>query len=208
MNRGFTILELVVSIGIFAAMTALVVAKYGNFNQSTLLTDTAYDIALALHTAQNYGLSVKNTGAANSFGQPYAIDFSTSPGGISCGTVTSNNKHIILYADAFPAGAPDGICGSSDGALTTYSITRGATIAPTKSGAGSGICVGSGSTCAFYNITQLDVSFVRPNPDAKICANGSASSCYTYAEVIIVGTDGSTRTIAIRENGQISVKTQ
>ncbi len=63
MSRGFTLIELVISIAIFVIMTALVVAKYGNFNQGALLTDTAYDIALVLHTAQSYGLSVKNAGA-------------------------------------------------------------------------------------------------------------------------------------------------
>jgi prepilin-type N-terminal cleavage/methylation domain-containing protein len=206
MNRGFTVIELVVSIGIFAVMTSLVVVKYGTFNQSTLLTDTAYDIALALHTAQNYGLSVKNTGASsNPFSFPYAISFSPGVTGHSCGASMANNKHIVLYADADPIGTPDGVCKATDSAVTTYAITRGATIAPTTSGSGSGICVGAG-VCSFYNITQLDVSFTRPNPEAKICANGSATSCYSYAEVTIVGTDGSTRTIVIRENGQVSVK--
>ena len=207
MNRGFTIIELVVSIGIFAVMTSLVVAKYGTFNQSTLLTDTAYDLALVLHTAQNYGLSVKNAaGSSNPFGLPYAVDIRSDASGGLCGSATSDNKHIVLYGDAYPASAPDGVCTSGDSNLTTYGLTRGAYIAPTTSGAGSGLCVGSGSSCSFYNVTQLDVSFTRPNPEAKICANGSSASCYTYAEVTIMGGDGSTRTIAIRENGQISVK--
>jgi prepilin-type N-terminal cleavage/methylation domain-containing protein len=207
MNRGFTLLELVVSIGIFSAMTALVVAKYGNFNQSTLLTDTAYDIALALHTAQNYGLSVKNAGSGtNPFGLPYALDFTTSEAGTPCGSATANNKHIVLYGDSDPITTPDGVCGASDSALTTFAITRGAAIAPLTGNPGSGLCVGSGSTCSFYNVTQVDISFTRPYPEAKICANASPVSCYGYAEVIIVGTDGSTRTIAIRENGQVSVK--
>ncbi len=207
MNRGFTVIELVVSIGIFAAMTALVVAKYGNFNQSTLLTDTAYDIALVLHTAQNYGLSVKNSGgASNPFGVPYAVSFSSLSGGITCGSAMANSAHIVLYADSNPAGAPDGVCSANDSALTTYAITRGATILPTSGGGGSsGLCVGNGSACSFYTVSQLDVSFTRPNPEAKICANGSPSSCYSYAEVTIVGTDGSTRTISIHGNGQISV---
>ncbi len=207
MTRGFTVLELVVSIGIFAAMTALVVAKYGNFNQSTLLTDTAYDIALALHTAQNYGLSVKSAGVgvtATPFALPYGISFNTA--GASCGSGTADNKHIILFGDASPVGAADGVCGAGDLSLTNYAITRGAYLAPTTGAAGSGLCVGSGSSCSFYSVSQLDISFARPNPEARICANASPVSCYSYAEVTLVGTDGSTRTIAIRQNGQITVK--
>jgi len=202
MNRGFTIIELVVSIGIFAVMTSLVVAKYGNFNQSTLLTDTAYDIALTLHTAQNYGLSVKNVnGATNSFSLPYAINFRTSVSGGACGTATSNNKHIVLYADT----ASDGICDNTDLNVTTYAIGRGAYIAPNTGIVGSGLCVGNGNSCSAYNIDQLDISFTRPNPEARICANASGLSCYNYAEVALMGTDGTKRTIVIRGNGQISV---
>ncbi len=204
MNRGFTLFELIVSIGIFAMMTALVVAKYGNFNQSTLLTDTAYDIALALHSAQNYGIAVRGNGG--NFTSPYGIDFDTSPGGYSCGTAMSNYKRIVLYADG---PSPDGICTGTDTAVTPYVITRGATLAPsiTTPPPLSGLCVGAG-TCTIYNIVQLDVSFTRPNPEAKICASTDHSSftcTYTYAEVTVQGTDGSTRTIAIRQNGQISV---
>ena len=210
MNRGFTVIELVVSIGIFAIMTALVVAKYGNFNQSTFLTDTAYDLALALHTAQNYGLSVKNVnGADNPFGLPYGIDFTTSASGFSCGSVTASNKRIVLFADADPA-TPDGVCGASgspnDLSVTSYALTRGATIAPYTGVAGNGLCAGSGSGCSFYAVNRLDVTYTRPNPEAKICVNGSNSPCYSYAEISIIGTDGSVRTVAVRQNGQISVK--
>ena len=58
-SGGFTLIELIVSVAIFVFMTALVVAKYGNFNQSVLMTDLAYDIALTLRTAQTYGVSVQ-----------------------------------------------------------------------------------------------------------------------------------------------------
>jgi prepilin-type N-terminal cleavage/methylation domain-containing protein len=205
MNRGFTVIELVVSIGIFAVITAFVVAKFGNFNQSALLTDTAYDIALAIHTAQNYGLSVRNVyGSSNNFGYPYGIDFRTSTGVGNCGSKPADSTHLVLYADSNPLAGADGICGSTDTSITSYAITRGAAVAPTAS---SGLCVGNGSACT-SNATQLDISYTRPNPEAKICASvsGSTACSYNYAEVSILGTDGSTRTVSIRQNGQVSVK--
>ncbi len=198
MNRGFSLIELIVSIGIFTLMTALVVTKYGNFNQRTLLTDTAYDVALALHTAQNYGLSVKNTsGGSNPFGYAYAIDFVNSATGSACGAVVSSNIRFALFADV----VADGSCDGNDTAISSYALTRAATIASS-----GGLCVGTGAS-ACTAVTRMDVSFTRPNPEAKICAsNGGAAVCgYTYAEIKIQSSDGTSRTISVRENGQISV---
>lgn len=202
MNRGFTIIELLISIAIFVAMTALVVAKYGNFNQSTLLTDTAYDIALVMRLAQTYGLSVKNAGAISpNFNFPYGVSFDDS-GATSCGTFTSNETNFVLFADSYPLNAPDGICASTDTGVSKYAITRGAKIVSMCTGSDQTACRASGT------VTKLNVSYQRPNPDAVICgSSGGAATCsMAYAEITIQGTDGSRRTIVMRQNGQISVE--
>lgn len=204
MNRGFTIIELLVSVAIFVLMTSLIVAKFGNFNQSTLLTDTAYDIALVVRLAQTYGLSVRNaTQGGTNFKAPYGADFDASSGGDACGGATSNATALTLFADTSPAGAPDGACGASDASVSSYAITRGATI--------YNLCIGTDATSchqAGNTVSRLDVSFQRPNPEAVICAsNGGTPTCgYAYAEATIQGADGSTRTVVIRQNGQISVQ--
>jgi len=200
MQRGFTLIELLISVAIFVIMTSLVVAKYGNFNTSTLLTDTAYDVALALRTAQTYGLSVKNASAVTAnFSVSYGVDFRTGAGG-SCGgqTSTSNATNMVLFADT---ATPNNICDPNDTLVDSYLLTRGAVV--------SGLCAGTGSSCTVDgSVSQLDVTYLRPNPEATICINGSCGSRYTYAEVVIKGTDGSTRTIAVYENGQISIINQ
>ena len=40
-QKGYTLVELVITITIFAAMTAYLLAKYGTFNQSVALTNLA-----------------------------------------------------------------------------------------------------------------------------------------------------------------------
>jgi hypothetical protein len=182
-------------------MTALIVSKYGNFNQSTLLTDTAYDIALVLHTAQTYGISVKNAAGSGStnFTVPYGVDFYNSATGVSCGAVSSNSNTIVFFADVDPNNSSN-ICTVTDTSVAAYILTRGALI--------NSLCVtpaGSG-TCGA--VTRLDISYQRPNPEGAICgANGGAPTCgYPYAEIGIRGVDGSIRTVIIRQNGQISVR--
>ncbi|MCX6715956.1 MAG: prepilin-type N-terminal cleavage/methylation domain-containing protein [Candidatus Taylorbacteria bacterium] len=202
MNRGFTVVELLVSLAIFVAMTSVIVAKFGTFNQSTLLTDTAYDVALIVRLAQSYGLSVKSAtqiGSGN-FSYPYGVDFNIFSA-TSCGSASSNATTLVLFADY--DGATDDMCDSNDVSIRPYLLVRGAYL--------SGLCVGADTT-ACYNggsVTRINVSYQRPNPEAKICAtkNGGSVVCnYAYAEATISGSDGSTRTIVMRQNGQISVK--
>lgn len=203
MNRGFTLVELLVSLAIFVAMTSVIVTKFGAFNQSTLLTDTAYDIALVVRLAQSYGLSVKSAVAGSSnFSYPYGLDFNRGTAA-SCGGATSDPATLVLFADSSPAGAPDGMCGVSDASVSTYLIIRGAVV--------SALCVGSDPDQCHQpdnSVSRLNVSFQRPNPEAVICgSNGGEPTCnYAYAEATIQGTDQGTRTIVMRQNGQISVQ--
>jgi type II secretory pathway pseudopilin PulG len=204
MTRGFTIIELVISVGIFVFMTTLIVAKYGSFNQSTLLTDTAYDTALVIRLAQTYGLSVKNVsqaGAAVNFSTPYGVDFDS--GADYCGGSSSNSGAFTLFADASPAGAPDGLCGVSDTSITSYTLAQGARVTALCAGSDATNCHTSGQA-----MDRISYTFVRPNPEAVICGRQSgASVCtYPYSEITLTGPDGSTRIIVVRQNGQISVQ--
>ncbi|MEK7610005.1 MAG: type II secretion system protein [Patescibacteria group bacterium] len=203
-SRAFTLLELMVSVGIFALLTTLVVAKYGNFNGSVLLTNLAYDVAITIRTAQSYGLSVKdfNTtpGAVDRFKYGYGVHF-TSDGGL--------NDKMILFADnasvnvgfinivpnngVYNIGAPP----FGDTVISTYYLKRGATI--------SELCVGSSSDKCKDNPSSVDITFKRPDPDARICSVFLDCNSSPYTEITIKGTDSSTRKVSVRENGQISV---
>ncbi|MES2216743.1 MAG: type II secretion system protein [Patescibacteria group bacterium] len=184
--KGFTLIELLVSVAIFVMMTALLVARYGNFNQSVLLTNLAYDVALTIRTAQTFGLSIKNQGA--SFQNVYGVELSTDP---------AKNKSIVLFASTnnsyFDSGEQ----------INTYAIKRGAVI--------SSICAGTGPGAAcgpLLDPVTIDVSFKRPDPDAIICIMGSgcpASDIQRYVEFTLTATDGTTRIVSVRKTGQISV---
>jgi prepilin-type N-terminal cleavage/methylation domain-containing protein len=50
-NKGFTLVELMVTVGIFTIISGLLLARYSNFNQGIILTNLAYDIALTIRSA-------------------------------------------------------------------------------------------------------------------------------------------------------------
>jgi Tfp pilus assembly protein FimT len=191
LRQAFTLVELIVSVGIFAMMTALIVAKYGNFNQSVLLTNLAYDVALTIRTAQTYGLSVKNI-------DPSTAEFSYAYG-VYLSSVTSSNKNkdIIFFVDRNPNGKYDANRNPTE-LISTYAIKRGAVI--------KGVCASAG--CTPITDSYIDITFKRPDPNAMISLtdDNDLTTKITYAEITVKGTDGSTRVITVRENGQITVK--
>jgi prepilin-type N-terminal cleavage/methylation domain-containing protein len=200
--RGFTLVEMVVCIAIFAMMTALLVAKYGTFNQSVLLTDLAYDTAITVRTAQTYGLGVQSTGGSNPFNYAYGVEFCANVNG--CGTIGSvhlTNNFFVLFSDV----KNDKFFDAGNIQQSIYTLTRGAIV--------SGICVTTDCTAPDGNL-RLDITFKRPNPDAIICSTAKCENStthvpyppYPFAGIFIKGTDGSTREVTIRNTGQISVQ--
>ncbi|MEI8249453.1 MAG: type II secretion system protein [Candidatus Taylorbacteria bacterium] len=203
-NRGFTLVELMVTASIFVFMTALVVAKYGTFNQSVLLTNLAYDVALTVRTAQTYGLSVQGQtsgGGPLVFNSAYGIHFDTSNGTV-----------MKLFADTnildTPINPTDHVYDPLDTTVNTYNIKNGGSITSLCVSTGSGDCKTifvSGNTTNVKKVSTLDISFKRPDPSAVICL-GSNDCNYTSAQITITGPGTTqTRTVTVKKNGQITV---
>jgi prepilin-type N-terminal cleavage/methylation domain-containing protein len=197
MKKGFTLVELMVSLAIFAFMTAFLLAKYGNFNQSTLLTNLAYDTALTIRSAQSYGLNVQGT-TNNSctgvyytpgtvgFCYPYGVDFNRA-----------YPTSFVLFTDLNSNGQ---YATSTGEVVSTYNMNRGFSI--------QGICVGaSASSCTQLGSSdQVDVTFKRPIPDAIIKAkiSGTWQSNSAYAQITLTA-NNSTTTVVVQSTGEVSV---
>jgi prepilin-type N-terminal cleavage/methylation domain-containing protein len=192
-NKGFTLVELMISISIFAFMTAFFVAKYGTFNQNILLTSLAYDVALTIRNAQSYGLNVKSKPIVDGGGQittNYSSDF-TSAYGVNFNM--SANTKVIFYVDADGNGNGKYDVGEL---ISTQTIQRGSTI--------YALCAGTGpSTGNCTSVNTLDVTYKRPDPNAIIIGNSGPTS--PYAEITLRATDGNMRKIAVRATGQIQI---
>lgn len=201
-NRAFTIVELIVSVGIFALLTTLLIGKYGTFNQSVLLTNLAYDVALTIRNAQTYGLNVKSKptagGAAYTSGTydeikagfqyGYGVHFVASADGSD-----PNSKKMIFYADnetqpSFENGT----------VIATYTLRNGAYISSVcaQQTEGGANCISSSSPNG-----GIDVAFRRPDPDAIFPDTANA----TIVTITVKTTSGQTKNIIVRKTGQIAV---
>lgn len=184
-KAGFTLVELLVSIGIFTAITTIAVSNHSEFNGSILLTNLAYEIGLSVRQAQVYGITVKGTASdATKFDSGYGMRFDLS-----------TPSRYYLFEDKTP---PDHFCDATecgsnyDRVIETFYIQRGNRI--------SKICVDGDCSP-----TIVDISFVRPNPDAYIRVNGAS---FGTAEICVFSPGkGTVRKVVIESTGQISVAT-
>lgn len=216
-KKGFTLVELMVTVTIMMIMTAVVLFNYNRFNESTLLSTFAYDMSLTIRQAQVYGVAVSETpgtGQSSVIGNdPLAYSGFSSPYGVYFDSTDGIATPFMLFADI----DKDGKYTASDGLpLQTYKFQRGIKIKEicyTDSSGGTKTCgsdLGAGPTIT-KTATRLSVTFKRPDPEAKIVPLDSGglqvgtnvSSAIIYLENV----DGTlTRSIVVESTGQISVK--
>ena len=75
--RGFTIIELLVVIGVFAAINGMVLANYPKFTTSLNLGNVSQDIASVLRQAEGYAMGVRafNDPVSGIVFPPYGVHF-------------------------------------------------------------------------------------------------------------------------------------
>ncbi len=200
LKKGFTLVELMVTVGIFVLMTGLLLFKYNSFNGGVLLTNLAYDVALSIRQAQSAALNVQESGiGTKNFTYPYGVHLSTASG---------SNTSFYLFADSSGSHTP--IAGESqtagdfifqsgsDSIINQYGLKRGSII--------SNICVGSNAgSCVAKD--DVNIMFIRPNPDAVIRVTSDITATYYhYAVITLQANDGSTKQVIVQGSGQISVK--
>ncbi len=186
-NKGFTLVELLTVIAIFAVVTATVMANYKSFGHKTLLKNLAYNIGLAIREAQVSGLTGRNVEVSGGdYYATYGIFFNIN-----------TPTHVTFFKDRpslgvqykfddpteeVPASSFDILGGNKISALCIY---------PTIS-----------STCT--PVTQLHISFKRPQPDAYIYSESGGP--YPRASIEVSSIEGEKLYVLVEAAGQISVQ--
>ncbi len=190
-TRGFTLIELMVSIAIFVIITAVIVISQNRFGGSIMVTNLAYDVALSVRQAQVYGMSVKQSPVACTAG---AV---TSKFQCSYGVHFGPSDHYILFADlngtGYDTSNDNGTNCTGPECLDVYQITKGNYI--------SDFCIDN-SCKSNSGINHLDIVFHRPNPEPAL--NGQNSG---VASITVTSPQGISKTVLISSAaGEISVR--
>ena len=188
--RGFTLVELLVVMGIFVVITGLILADNNRFGGAILLENLAYDVALSVRQAQVYGISVRQ--------------FETVSFQVSYGMYFTVGSSYSLFGDKNGNGLWDG---GEDVSPSPYDIGRGFGI--------SKLCAPKGADEGCIDTrARLDIVFKRPEPDACISANGATSfntsgvciSTTESARIVLTSPRGDTRSVIVEKSGQIAVE--
>jgi prepilin-type N-terminal cleavage/methylation domain-containing protein len=155
-EQGFTLVELVVVVGIMGAIMLLVFFNSKRFNDDLTLRTAAVDVSLALRQGQSFGVSVKesSTGSSN-FNAPYGVAFNLA-------TPTL----MFIYSDINNNQRYDGTlpCGSDEckeqlllrGGVTVFRVCVTA-------------LVGGALSCfSSSNLRYMVLTYIRPNPEPII----------------------------------------
>jgi prepilin-type N-terminal cleavage/methylation domain-containing protein len=199
-NKAFSLVELMVVIGIFAIISGVVIFDYGRFSSNLIVTNLAYESALAVRQAQVYGISVKQTKAAQNTS---GVDENASYGvWFSAGDM----QNFYLFADnpLIPGNANKfDIDNNEEEELFSMNgsnvISR---FCVTPSGGGTAICNSSDSSDA------LSIIFKRPDPNAKIYGYFSSGNISEGSKAEIMFTSGrgdKEARMTVTSTGQISV---
>lgn len=197
LNRGFTLIELIVSVTIIVLITTVALVQQNRFNDTLALTNLAYEVGLSVRQAQVFGISVREfegsarVGATEDF--LYGVHFEYDP---------ANRTEYKLYADL----NDDQQFTSDVEIVETTSITRGNYI-DRFCGIRNNTATCSTGVDTVGPLRELSIQFRRPNPDAVIVgSSGSGIDVYESAVIVLRSQTDSTRCVRVRPTGQVSIE--
>ena len=197
-NKGMTFIELIVVIGIFAAMTGIILFNFSGFNTNITLQNLANQIALQIKSAQTDAITGKasyfftgfcgvdpNTGINLSCKPSYGVYFKVSDHSKFKYFADKNNDKQLI----------DTLCNSTG--VGTECLSE---VEINTSDIINKICLDT-SNCS--TSLPLNITFKRPFPDANFDLAGIGGS---NAEIEIKSAKNICKTIKVGSTGQIEIK--
>ncbi len=194
LQKGFTLIEMLVVIGIIVVVSGIVLANNTRFGGQVLLQNLAYDIALTVRQAQVYGISVQRFNDTATFAPAYGMYF-----------VDTSPSTYIMFGD---------INNPLNGRYDTGELVSSTNI---QSGYTISALYATPAGQSEVSVNALNITFRRPDPDAYIVRNADAltfnvngdmtgGTLMESARIQVSSPRGDTKNIVVSANGQISVQ--
>lgn len=218
---GFTMIELLVTVGIFSLISTAILVNYPKFSSRIVLENVAHQVGLSIRQAQSYGLNVQGIeygGGINQF-PTYGVHFSLS--GIN-ETDPTGPKKFLLFADILPDNQNPTENNKRYDAQSDCSVTGGECVELFSiqsvnniymlcgdlktNGATIDSWEGTGADCS---LSALDIGYTRPDPDATISGYSELDEEWkTFSDgvVIVRSPKGETREVVVWTTGQIAIE--
>lgn len=191
-QKGFTLVELLISIGIIAFISSIVLLKYSSFDSTVLLKNAAYEVALALREAQAKSVSGSHQGGDANF--PFGVTF----------TPEVKDYTIFRYASATDPSPHYDVSEADPDLASNISTTL-----MERSMLVTDVCINTGTENC--DVTRLDVSFRRPEFRALFYAEGyvgNQSNIQSAKIKVRSSNGGNTFVVEVTRLGQISVTSE
>lgn len=217
---AFTLVELMVALGIYIIMAGLIFANQDKFNQSLAFSNLGYDIALTIRQAQTYGYAVRGEGSNGStFTNAFGVHFASDKPSSFTVFYEPIQKPLASASQAAPlsyeACQSSTSCDSGLQTVSNYNLQNNYTISNLCYGPGSG-CGSTDSTCSSVSVgnstnNYLDIVFQRPNINAFIFNNSTNYPILNYplseAAVELQSPAGEKECVSVFSSGDIEVST-
>lgn len=192
--RGFTLIEVVVVIGVISIIASLMLANFPRFNKQIAVEREAAKIALSLRKAQSYALAVREFNATFN-DDPFCVNPPVKFPGYGIFLSLADPAEYFVYGDAncskYYESSP------IEEAVEEVKMESGTRLTAIK-GYDAAVCSGG------CDLAGLSVLYVRPGPTTILKDNGID---YSHAEVTLKSADGAVqKKVVVRITGQVSVE--
>lgn len=205
-NKGFSLVELVVVIGIFSLMAGLVLFNFRSFQSARGLDATAQELATVVREAQVYGISVANVPNTTTFpSYGVHVDYLADPTG------------VVLFADLDgdrvydPGDGEEVSTFRIEAPIELYNLCTSLTGEDTSLPSSEFMCYRDEETGLVTQfVTSITAVFERPDPEPYIYSSqipdplGGFKS-RAFARIDLIDRDGFGKSVYIWRSGQVGV---